>query len=77
MEKMTQLFYDSEADVLYLSIGAPRAAVSQEVGNDVLLRVDPQNGEIVGLTVMNLSTRFGSNQSPQTLPVELDLHRVE
>jgi uncharacterized protein YuzE len=76
MEKVTQLFYDTEADVLYLSIGAPRPAVSQEVGNDVLLRVDTQTGEVVGLTVMNLSSRFASVQSPQSLPVEMDLHKL-
>ena len=40
MEKVTQLFYDAEGDVLYLSIGEPRPAVSQELGEDVLLRVD-------------------------------------
>lgn len=77
MEKMTRLFYDTEGDVLYLSIGEPRPALSQELGDDVLLRVDPQSGDIVGLTVLNLSSRFGSIQNPQILPVELDLHKSE
>lgn len=76
MDKVTQLFYDSEGDVLYLSIGEPRPAVSQELGEDVLLRVDAETGEIVGLTVLNLSSRFGSAQLPQTLPVEIDLRKL-
>ena len=76
MEKMTQLFYDAESDVLYLSIGEPRAAISQELGDDVLLRVDTQTGEVVGLTVMNLAARFGSLNSPQSLPVEINLHKL-
>ncbi len=56
-ERMMQLAYDREADVLYLSIGDPRPAISREIGDDVLLRVDPGTGEVVGLTVLNLSTR--------------------
>jgi len=76
MEKVTQLFYDTDADVLYLSIGTPRSAVSQELGNDVLLRVDTQTGDVVGLTVLNLSSRFASIQDPQSLPVEMNLHKL-
>lgn len=76
MDQMTQLFYDREGDVLYLSIGDPRPAVSQELGNDVLLRVDPETGEVVGLTVLNLSARFGSLQLPQSLPVNMELRKL-
>lgn len=76
MDKVTQLFYDAEGDVLYLSIGEPRPAISQEVGDDVLLRIDPNTGEIVGMTVLNLSSRFGSVQLPQSLPVEMDLRKL-
>ena len=75
MDKMTRLFYDTEGDVLYLSIGEPRPAISQELGNDVLLRVDVETGEIVGLTVLNLSVRFGSLQLPQSLPVEIAMRK--
>jgi len=66
-ERMMQLAYDREADVLYLSIGEPRPAISREIGDDVLLRVDPNTGEVVGLTVLNLSTR----DTHEMLPVEL------
>ena len=50
---LMQLAYDTEADVLYLSIGEPRRAVSREIGDDVLLRVDPDNGSIIGLPILN------------------------
>jgi uncharacterized protein YuzE len=69
---MMQLAYDREADVLYLSVGEPRTAVSREVGDDVLLRVDPQTGEVVGLTVLNLSVRNIS----EMLPIRIDLHET-
>jgi len=75
MEKMTELFYDTDGDVLYLSIGTPRPSISQELGNDVLLRVDPETGEVVGLTVLNLASRFGARNEPHTLPIEMALHK--
>lgn len=69
---LMQLAYDQEADVLYLSVGDPRPAISREIGDDVLLRVDAENGQVVGLTVLNLSTRAGLEQ----LPVAMDLHAI-
>jgi uncharacterized protein YuzE len=67
-----QIAYDPESDVLYLSVGEPRRAVSREIGDDVLLRIDPETGAVVGLTVMNLSTR----SSLDTLPVRVDVQAV-
>ncbi|MHB8629683.1 MAG: DUF2283 domain-containing protein [Aggregatilineales bacterium] len=71
-ERMMQLAYDREADVLYLSIGEPRPAISREIGDDVLLRVDPKTAEVVGLTILNLSTR----NMTEMLPVIVDLHET-
>ncbi|MCB9457412.1 MAG: DUF2283 domain-containing protein [Anaerolineaceae bacterium] len=64
-----QIAYDREADVLYLTVGEPRPAISREVGDDVLLRVDAETGEVVGMTILNLSTR----DSLEKLPVRVDL----
>lgn len=75
MEKMTQLLYDKDTDVLYLSIGDPRPAVSEELGDDVLLRLDLETSEVVGITILNLSSRFGSLQDPQSLPFEIEIHK--
>jgi len=74
MEKsdVMQLAYDREADVLYLSVGEPRRAISREVGDDVLMRIDPDTGAVVGLTILNLSTR----DSLENLPIRIDLHAV-
>jgi uncharacterized protein YuzE len=48
--------YDEEADVLYMSFRKPQNATETiEIDEDILLR---QNGnEIVGITIMNASTR--------------------
>lgn len=76
MDEVNQLFYDKDADVLYLSIGAPRPAISREVGDDVLLRLDPDSGAVVGMTILNLSGRFASVSEPATLPVSIELHEM-
>ena len=68
-KRLMQVAYDHQADVLYVSIGEPRPAVSREIGDDVLLRVDSETGDIVGLTVLNLSSR----SAHEVLPVTIDL----
>ena len=48
--------YDEEADVIYMSFRKPqRANKTIEINEDVLLRKD--NNEIVGITIMNASTK--------------------
>lgn len=73
MDKMTQLFYDKVGDVLYLSVGEPRSAISREIGDDVLLRVDLDTEEVGGVTILNLSSRFSSLDNPQSLPLTIQV----
>jgi uncharacterized protein YuzE len=50
--------YDEEADVLYLSLGAPRAAVGVDVGDGVILRYDEAANEVVGLTLVGVRAKL-------------------
>lgn len=70
--KLMNLSYDAEADVLYLSIGEPRPAISRELGDDLLLRIDPQTGNVIGLTILNLSAR----EDLSALPLQIDLKEL-
>lgn len=67
MEEM-MFFYDEEGDVLDISIGKPKKAVSEEVGNDVIVRKD-EKGTVVGFTILNFEKRaeFGKGFK---IPVE-------
>jgi uncharacterized protein YuzE len=60
LEKPTEITweYDEEADVLYLSIGAPQPAVGMDIGEGVILRYDEERKEIVGLTLIGLRARL-------------------
>ncbi|MBK9125269.1 MAG: DUF2283 domain-containing protein [Chloroflexi bacterium] len=71
-ESVMQLACDQDADVLYISVGEPRRAISREIGDDVLLRIDPDSGAIVGLTVPNLSSRGDLER----LPLHMDLREL-
>ncbi|TAH48862.1 MAG: DUF2283 domain-containing protein [Chloroflexota bacterium] len=71
---MTTIFYGREGDVLCITIGEPQAAISQEHENDVLLRVHPETGKIVGMTMLNFMSRFSNLAKEQPLPVHMELH---
>lgn len=70
---MTTIFYDQEADVLYITIGEAQEAISQELDNDVLLRVQPETGQVVGMTMLNFTSRFGNPANEQPIPVQMQL----
>ena len=50
--------YDEEADVLYLSVGAPVPALGVDIGEGVILRYDEPRREVVGLTIVGLRARL-------------------
>ena len=49
--------YDAEGDVLYLSFGEPQEAEGIDIGEGMIVRVDPQSNEVVGITIIGLSQR--------------------
>jgi uncharacterized protein YuzE len=54
-----KLFYDKEGDILDIAIGEPQVAISEEIGDDILVRRHPETDEIVGWTILNFSCCFG------------------
>ena len=46
--------YDSEADVLYISFGAPRPAVGVDMGNGVIRRYDETDDKIMGIIIIGV-----------------------
>ena len=66
-ERAVSLAYDKKADVCYLSVGEPRTAICEEIEDGVLVRTEPERGEVVGLTVLNFTGR--SSESPLKIPL--------
>lgn len=50
--------YDEDADVLYISIGEPQAALGVDIGEGVIVRYDEGHNEVVGLTLIGLRDRL-------------------
>jgi len=48
--------YDEQADVLYISFGKPREAVTMDLGGGVLLRYSQDDKNIVGFTILGMKS---------------------
>jgi hypothetical protein len=55
--------YDQEADVLYLSLGAPRPGMGVDLGHGIVLRYDEQAGELIGPTLIGLRQKLANELS--------------
>ena len=64
--------YDREADILYIDKCPPYAAQeSEEVGDEVIARINPSTDEVENLEVLFFSTRLPRNELFE-LPVSAD-----
>lgn len=68
------IFYDTEADVLYFSKGTPSAEdTSDEVDNEIVIRKNPKTKEVTGFTILNFSQKSKKSSKSFGLPIEIDL----
>ena len=64
------LDYDSEADVLYISFGPPRPAIGLEPEEGLVLRLDPETDQLVGVTIVGLRERLRRQPDWRPAPFE-------
>ena len=50
--------YDSVLDALFIEIGGPREALTEHVVDNVMVRVEPETLEIVGLEILDFLEDF-------------------
>lgn len=68
------MYYDKEADVLYVSKGKPSAKdISEETEDEVVIRKDSKSGEIRGFTVINFSKRSSKSDLTLNFPFKITL----
>lgn len=63
--------YDKEGDVLDISLGSPKEAVSHEISEDVFVRLDKKR-KVVGFMVLNFEKRYASGKNSEPLPLEAE-----
>jgi uncharacterized protein YuzE len=51
--------YDEESDVLYVSFGKPKEALTMDMGSGILARYDKDSYEMVGFTIVGLKAILG------------------
>lgn len=73
MEARLTFRYDREADILHIDTCAPYAAQeSEELGDEVIARINPTTDEVENIEVLFFSTRLLRNDLFD-LPVAADL----
>ena len=71
-KNMLDIFYDKEADVLYISQGSPSAKDETiETEDEIVLRKNPKNGKIKGFTIPHFLKRAIGRTNHISLPVHL------
>ena len=76
MAEARSLQYDREADILYIGNREPYPEQeSEEIGDEVIARLNPSTGEIESLEVLFFSTRL-LRKDIFELPVTAELHLV-
>jgi len=76
MEKRLSFHYDREADILYIGKRPPYPEQeSEEIGEDVIARLNPETGEVESLEVLFFSTRL-LRENLFDIPVTADLRLV-
>ena len=61
--------YDKDADVLYITEGKPREAISQMMDDGVIVRRDPKSKEVIGFTIVDFMEHFTGTR-PQRIPLK-------
>ena len=71
-----QLRYEKDADVLYISLGKPAYTDYKEVGENLILRLDPETQEVVGFTVIDFIAQAKQQDLPLRLPLQGTFERT-
>jgi hypothetical protein len=53
--------YDATLDTLFLEIGGPKEALTEHVWDNVMVRIDPDTLEVVGLEILDFLEDFVPN----------------
>ena len=72
MEEGLRFSFDKEADVLDISIGKPKKAISREIEDDFFVRVDPKTDKVVGFSILNFEKWFKTDKDKKVVPIKAD-----
>ncbi len=77
MEKRLTFSFDKEGDILDISIGKPKKAISREVDDDFFVRVDPKTKKVVGFSIINFEKWFKDEADKKVVPIKAEFLLAE
>ena len=72
--KVSEVLYDKDADVLYISTQPGKHGIAKESLPGVLWRYEPKDGDIVGVTIVDFSGYWVSHLEELVHELEDRLH---
>ncbi len=72
-----KMFYDEEADVLYVTKGHPQYTDYIEYGDNIILRFHPTTKELVGFTITDFAVLFKKRDVDFQLPFRVSFEMEE
>ena len=75
MDKKLKFYYDQVGDVLDISIGKPKPAISEEIAYNFFVRISPRNKKIVGFMVLDFNKGFMKNLQKEATIVSARVQR--
>ncbi|MDI6731750.1 MAG: DUF2283 domain-containing protein [Candidatus Margulisbacteria bacterium] len=76
MAKKMIFYYDKEGDLLDISVGKPKKAISTEIADDFFVRKDIKTGKIIGFSILNFEKAFRGKQDEKEIPLTASFHSV-
>jgi len=55
--KELRISYDKKTDVFYITFEKIKKTIGKEIANEVVQRIDPKTGKIVGYTILRFSKK--------------------
>lgn len=77
MEKGLRFSFDREADILDISVGTPKKAISREVNDDFFVRIDPKTKKVVGFSILNFGKWFKDEKDRKIIPIKAEFLLAE
>lgn len=74
--RKTNINYDANNDVLYISFGEPRPSYSDTYGEGIYIRYDMQTDELTGITILDFTKRADELKRLR-LPGDFDFNQVD
>ena len=71
MGKKLMFSFDKEGDILDISIGHPKKAISREIKDDFFVRLDPKTKRVVGFSILNFEKWF-KDESEKVVSIEAE-----